>query len=152
MYYDSVHVYPAFLSGRKFTVISRLLHQPDICIMTMANMQYQIGSKEKILDQNSPGNLLTLHRENCELYGEGKINLGANLGQMKLTTVEMYLHNSIENKTELNVMLGMDFYMADNIISVMADEIDSMPSLPAVDLNNPVYTKGVSRSDRKRAF
>ena len=40
-------------------------------------------------------------------------------------------------------MLGMDFYIADNIINVMASEVDSMPSLPAVDLNRPVYTKGI---------
>ncbi len=40
-------------------------------------------------------------------------------------------------------MLGIDFYIADNIIGVMAAELDSMPNLPAVDLNNPVYVNGI---------
>jgi len=152
MFYDSVHVYPTFLSGRKFTSDIPVITSTGYLYYNHGKMQYQIGSKDKLLDQNSAGNLLTLHRENCELYGEGKINLGANLGQMKLTTVGNVLHNSIENKSELNVMLGLDFYMADNIIGVMADEIDSVPSLPAVDLNNPVYIKGITDLIGKERF
>jgi hypothetical protein len=41
------------------------------------------------------------------------------------------------------VMLGLDFFIGPDIINVMAAEIDSMPELPAVDLNRPVFTKGI---------
>jgi hypothetical protein len=142
MYYDSVHVYPAFLSGRKYSSDVPVSTATGFLYYNHEKQEYQIGSKEKLLDPTVPGNLLTLHRENCLLYGEGKINTGAQLDQVKITAVGNMTHNSIENKTELNVMLGFDFYIADNIINVMAAEIDSFPSLPAVDLNNPVITKG----------
>jgi hypothetical protein len=142
MYYDSLHVYPAFLSGRKFSSDVPVSTATGFLYYNHEKQEYQIGSKEKLLDPALPGNLLTLHRENCLLYGEGKINTGAQLGQVKISAVGNMTHNSIENKTELNVMLGFDFYIADNIINVMAAEIDSFPSLPAVDLNNPVITKG----------
>jgi hypothetical protein len=108
-----------------------------------AKQQYLIASKDKLLDVNAPGNLLTLHRENCDLYGEGKLDLGAKLGQVGLVTVGNAHHNNVDNVTEMDVMLGLDFFIPENIIGVMGAEIDSMPNLPAVDLNRPVYTKGI---------
>ncbi len=143
MYYDSVHVYPAFLSGRKNYSDKAVITSNGFLYFDKQQQQYLIGSRDKILDRNAPGNLLTLHRESCELYGEGKIDPGAKLGQMSLTAVGNALHKPVSNETEMNLMLGVDFYIADNIISVMASEIDSMPSLRAVDLNNPVYTRGI---------
>jgi len=144
MFYDSVHVYPTFLSGRKFSSDRPVITATGFLNFDHQKQEYRIGSKEKLLDQNVPGNLLTLHRENCVLYGEGRIDPGAKLGQIKLSTVGNVTHNSNENTTEMNVMLGLDFYIADNIISVMADEIDSVPNLPAVDLNSPLIAKGMA--------
>jgi hypothetical protein len=43
----------------------------------------------------------------------------------------------------MNVMLGLDFHIADNIINIMAGEVDSMPNLPAVDLNSTFYQKSI---------
>ena len=143
IYYDSVHVYPAFLSGRKFSSDKPVVTSTGYLDYDQAKQQYRIASRDKLLNLNAPGNLLTLHRESCELYGEGKLDLGAKLGQVNLTTVGNALHKSVSNETEMDVMLGLDFYIADNIIDVMAAEIDSMPSLPAADLNRPVYTKGI---------
>jgi hypothetical protein len=143
MYYDSVHLYPAFLSGRKFSSDKPLVTATGYLYYDKVKQQYMIASRDKLLDLNTPGNLLTLHRESCELYGEGKLDLGAKLGQLSMTTVGNALHKSVSNETEMDVMLGLDFFIADNIIGVMAEELDSMPSLPAADLNRPVYTKGI---------
>jgi hypothetical protein len=143
MYYDSVHVYPAFLSGRKFSSDKPVVSSTGYLYYDKTKQQYLIASKEKLLDPDASGNLLSLHRESCELYGEGKIDLGAKLGQVNMTSVGNALHKSVSNETTMDVMLGLDFFIADNIIEVMAVEIDSMPNLPAVDLNRPVYTKGV---------
>jgi len=109
MFYDSVHVYPTFLSGRKFSSDRPVITATGFLNFDHQKQEYRIGSKEKLLDQNVPGNLLTLHRENCVLYGEGRIDPGAKLGQIKLSTVGNVTHNSNENTTEMNVMLGLDF-------------------------------------------
>lgn len=143
MYYDSLHVYPSFLSGRKFSSDKAVVTATGFLYYDKTKQEYQIASKEKLINFNEPGNLLTLHRENCDLYGEGKMDLGAKLGQLKLTTVGNALHKGNVNTTELDVMLGLDFFINPDIINIMAAEIDSMPELPAVDLNRPVYTKGI---------
>jgi hypothetical protein len=143
MYYDSVHVYPAFLSGRKNYSDVPLITSSGYLHYDKEGQQYQIGSREKLLDKNLPGNILALHRENCILSGEGKMNLGEKLGQVKITAAGNATHNINANITEMDVLMGVDFYIADNIISYMASEADSMPSLPAVDLSRPAYVKNM---------
>jgi hypothetical protein len=141
IYYDSVHVYPAFLSGRKFSSDKPVITSGGFLRYDHDKQEYQIAAREKLLDLTAPGNLLTLHRESCDLYGEGKIDLGANLGQVKLSAVGNALHTGANNKTVLDLMLGIDFYIADDIIGVMTADIDSMPGLAAVDMNTPEYTR-----------
>jgi hypothetical protein len=143
MYYDSVHVYPAFLSGRKNYSDRAVISSKGFLYYDKPSQQYMIGSKEKLLNRNAPGNLLTLHRESCELNAEGKIDCGAKLGQMSITAVGNLVHKSVTNETEMDVILGVDFYIAENILNIMAADVDSMPNLPAVDLNRPAYTKSL---------
>jgi len=152
LYYDSVHVYPAFLSGRKNYSDKPVVSSHGFLYYDKTSQQYVIGPREKILDRNSSGNLLTLHRETCELSGEGKIDPGAKLGQMKLTAVGNAVYKTVSNEVELDILLGIDFYIAENIIDIMAAEADSMPSLPAADLNRPLYTKGIVELIGKSRF
>jgi hypothetical protein len=86
------------------------------------------------------------------LNGEGRIDLGAKLGQVKLVTVGTASHKTDVNETELDVLVGMDFFIADNILAVMANEADSFPSLPAVDQNRPLYTKNLVELIGKSGF
>lgn len=144
MHYDSVHVYPAFLSGRKFSSDRPVVTATGYLKFDRQTQEYLIGPVEKLTDRNAPGNLISLHRENCVLKGEGRIDPGAKLGQITMSTVGSVTHNSVDNTTEMNLMLGLDFYIADNIINVMATEIDSVPNLPAVDLNSPLIVKGMT--------
>jgi hypothetical protein len=143
MYYDSVHVYPAFLSGRKNYSDVPLVTSSGYLFYDKVGQQYLVGQKDKLKDKNLPGNLVSLHRENCELYGEGKLNLGEKLGQVKITATGNTTHNTVTNDTKMDLLLGLDFYISENIINIMASEADSMPNLPAVDLNRPAYIKNV---------
>jgi hypothetical protein len=152
MYYDSVHVYPAFLSGRKNYSDRAVTTSNGFLYYDKPRQQYTIASRDKLLDRNMTGNILTLHRESCELSGEGKIDPGAKLGQVKITAVGNVVQKTVTNETEMDVILGLDFYMAENIIDIMANEADSMPNLPAVDLNRPTYTKGIVELIGKNRF
>ena len=40
-------------------------------------------------------------------------------------------------------MLGVDFFINENIIAIIAEEIDSMPDAEATDLNSLTYDKGI---------
>lgn len=143
MYYDSVHVYPAFLTARKNYSDNPVATAGGYLYYDKEKQQYQIAEKTRLLDPGSPGNLVSMHRETCELYGEGKLDLGAKLGQVKLTAAGNALHKPASNETELDLLLAIDFFAAEPIINLMAAEIDSVPNLPATDLNRPAYVKGI---------
>ncbi|MBN2481862.1 MAG: hypothetical protein JXB19_08990 [Bacteroidales bacterium] len=144
MYYDSVHVYPAFLSGRKFHSDKAVVTSSGYLYYEKATQQYLIADREKLLNSNASGNILSLHRETCDLYGEGRLDLGADLGQVKLITLGNASHQMSNNSTELNVILGMDFFIEDKVIDQMAYELDSIPGLQATDLNNLIYTRSIT--------
>ncbi len=143
LYYDSVHIYPAFLTSRKNYSDNPLVSAGGLLYYDKAQQLYKISSRDKLFDFGLPGNYVSLHRERCELYGEGKINLGADLGQCKLNTWGNLRHYIEDNVTELDMMMSMDFFIDEEMINLMAHEIDSLPGLNAADLNRRTYKKSM---------
>jgi hypothetical protein len=134
VYYDSVCVYPAFLTKRKNYSDRQILTPKGFLHYDKAGELFKIGSKEKINNFSLSENYLSLNRNSCILNGEGNIDLGENLGQLKLKTYGSFKHNINENKSEFDLVMGINFYMAPDMISLMGNEIDSFPGLDAVDL------------------
>jgi hypothetical protein len=143
VYYDSVHIYPAFLSGRKNYSDGPVVTAGGYLHYDKEKQEYVIAQKEKIADRNTPGNLVSLHRESCEVYGEGRLSFGEKLGQVRLTTAGNVIHNTVTNETVMDVLMGMDFFVEDNIMAVMSTEADSMPRLAAVDLSRASITRNM---------
>jgi hypothetical protein len=155
MYYDSVHVYPAFLTGRKNYSDAPVVTATGFLYFDKEKQEYLVGQKDKLADRSLPGNLVSLQRENCVLYGEGNMGLGEKLGQVKLTVAGNTTYNPAANETEVDVLLGMDFFVADNIMALMSAEVDSMPNLPATDLSRPALVKNTIQligKDKYRAM
>jgi hypothetical protein len=144
MYYDSIHIYPAFMNLDKSYSDKAIITSSGFLYYDRASQLFKLGSKEKINDFTLPENYLSLHREDCRLYGEGNIDLGQDLGQLKLKTYGSVKHEIPVNQTSLDIILMVDFFIADPMIDLMAHEIDSIPGLEAVDLNRSMWTKTVN--------
>jgi hypothetical protein len=141
--YDSIHLFPAFLSERKNYSDKAIVTAGGYLYYDKATQYYKIGSKERLSDPATTGNYVSLQRETCELYGEGKIDIGANFGQMKHMAVGNGMFDVNKNEVLLDVILALDFYIAPSVIDIMAAELDSLPDLPAADLSRSTYTKGL---------
>jgi hypothetical protein len=153
MYYDSVHIYPAFLTQRKNYSDRNIIPASGYLYYDKPAQLYKISSMEKLIDRELPGNYLSLHREDCELYGEGKLDLGIDLGLVNVSTAGNLRHNINNNTTNLDVFMGLDFFFEEKILNIMAYELDSIPGLPAVDMNRLTYNKAIielaGKSDAK---
>jgi hypothetical protein len=141
LHYDSIHIYPSFFTAHKSYSDKPLITSQGYLFYDKADQLYKIGSKEKIDSFALPENYLSLHREDCDLYGEGNVNLGQDLGQVKLHTFGSVKHDINANETTLDLVVSIDFYMADAMIKLMANEIDSIPDLEPVDLNRSILKK-----------
>ena len=144
VYYDSVHIYPAFLSFKKFHSDRAVVTASGYLNYDYNRQEYAIASTEKLLNNDVAGNLLTLNNETCDLYGEGRIDPGEDLGQVKLTANGTIMNKPEAGTTELNIMLGLDFFIADNVINQIASELDSVPGLEPTDLTAQPYRKNVT--------
>ncbi|MBN2214992.1 MAG: hypothetical protein JW723_12185 [Bacteroidales bacterium] len=143
MYYDSVHIYPAFMTQRKNYSDRNIIPVSGYLYYEKPAQLYKISSMEKLLNRELPGNYLSLHREDCELYGEGKLDLGIDLGLVSFTTAGNLRHNIINNTTTFDLFMGLDFFFDEKILDIMANELDSIPGVQAADLNRTTYDKAI---------
>lgn len=138
---DSTHIYPAFLSARR--------NYSDIPITTAngylyydkTSGEYRITSLNKLDNPSLPDNYMSLNRNYCRVFGEGKLTLGVDLGQLKLVAAGNITQDMEKNETLLNVTLGLNFFFSQDALNIMAAEIKSLSALPGVEMNNPDIRK-----------
>lgn len=106
--------------------------------------EYIITNKEKFTEQSLPGNYLSLNTSNCKVYGEGKMNLGADLGQVNLNTYGISTHSTINDSATFELMTTIDFFFDKGALKKMFKDAEVfLNTLTPVDFGNPVFTKGL---------
>lgn len=140
---DSVHIYPAFMSGRK-NYADRLLVETEGYMKYDENTgEYIIASAEKLRNPELPGNYLRLNPQECLLQTGGKLNLGVTLGQIELTGIGSAINRINKNETNIGAVLSLDFFFSDEALSLIAHDADSLPGTPA-DSAVYLYDGGLS--------
>ncbi len=140
---DSTHIYPAFLSKRGKAGDVPLIPVKGYLTYDETKNRYKIGLKEKLLDPDLPGNLLSLNNEHCILNGEGKIDLGVDLGLVKLTTVGSVRQDVSDMATAMGLLMGVDFFFLEAGMEMIAEAMIEEPSLNPVHLDEENYIKAV---------
>lgn len=141
---DSIHVYPAFLTGQRNYADIKIASADGYLVFDKDANTYNIASGEKLENHDKPGNFLSVHRDECTEYGEGRLNLGADLGQLKLTAVGNVTHEIIPNLTNLDFIMGMDFMIDPAALRMFAYKVDSFPGLEGINMGNRSYVRGMN--------
>jgi hypothetical protein len=136
---DSIHIYSAFLSGRKDYFDANINSAHGELIYDPEREDYIISSPEKLADPTWPGSYLRLETERCRVYGEGPINLNLDYGQVKMVSAGNTSHRVAEGDFEARLILGLDFPFSEDALELMGTEIDRLPYLDPVDLFDPHY-------------
>lgn len=99
---DSIRLYPTFLSAMESQTDPIFITASGLLQYDFTAKEFQIGSKEKLLNRNEAGNFLALHTETCSLNAEGKINLGMDYGDITVDAVGYVTYNQNTGVTEVN--------------------------------------------------
>ncbi|MGV2480458.1 UNVERIFIED_CONTAM: hypothetical protein IGO34_27045, partial [Salmonella enterica subsp. enterica serovar Weltevreden] len=91
---DSGKVYSTFISLKEGRKDIDVIGASGYLGFNKEKGEYIITNKEKFVEQSLPGNLISLNTGNCKVYAEGKMNLGADLGQVKLNSIGIATHNT----------------------------------------------------------
>ncbi len=138
---DSIHAYPSFLSGRKTYSDKTLITNEGFLHFCNKRNRFYIGSLPKINNPDTTGNLISLSKDFCMIFGDGTINFPVNLGQIKNTAHGSLVHNLNDSLLTLDIVLSLDFFFNQTALEVMANDIASSTSLPGVDLSRKVFHK-----------
>lgn len=104
--------------------------------------EYQISSTEKLIEFNQPGNYLSLNINTCEVYGEGKMDMALDLGQVKLQFAGNSKHFTANDSLSINTMLLVDFFFDKGLLKLMFKDFEIyLNTLTPTDFSDPSYVK-----------
>jgi hypothetical protein len=140
---DSTHFYSAFLSPKESSNDPFVLPAEGFLYFDKGSREYRISNKEKLIERSLPGNYLSLNTAQCKVYGEGKVDLGGDFGQVKVESFGSAVHFLIPDSVIFDMMMSVDFFFEDNAIDKMADHIMGFTDLKPTDFSRPVFEKGM---------
>jgi len=140
---DSTHLYTAFLSGKHAKSDIEVLPADGFLFFEKNSREYRISNKEKLVEISFPGNYLSFNTSSCKIYGEGKLTLSNDLGQVKMETVGTAQHFLIPDSTAFDLMMSIDFFFDKGALEKMGDAINELTELKPTDFSRPVYEKGL---------
>lgn len=141
---DSSKVYSAFISpvpGRKD---KEVISADGFMFFDKEANEYRISSKEKLIENSLPGNFMSLNTTTCAVYGEGKLDIGADFGQVKLNTAGSAVHYTVNDSSSINMMMTVDFFIENKAMKKMFQDMEVyLNTLAAVDFEKPGFEKGL---------
>lgn len=142
---DTNMVYSSFVSLRGGRKDVDVISSNGFLGFDKDSKEYRITNKEKFVEQSLPGNYISLNTENCKVYAEGKMNLGADLGQVQFNTFGIATHSTINDSATFEMMGTIDFFFDKGVLKKMIKDLEVYNNtLPAIDFSNKVFNKGIT--------
>jgi len=140
---DTSRIYTAFLSQKPDDDDRNLLPATGFLHFNEDASEYRISNIEKLTQSSLPGQYLSLHKEECKAYGEGKFGFGLNPGQLDLTTVGNIKNDLESQKVEIDALMLIDFMFVDKLIDDMGKTMAENAMGDPVDFERDTYQKGL---------
>lgn len=149
---DSLKLYPTFLSS--------LLNENDPIVVTSSGFlqydsgakEFQIASKEKLLNRNAAGNFIALHTESCSMNGVGAIDLGMDYGDMTVDAVGVVNYNQQTGETDMNITAKFNMPIEKSLMQGVADRMNENATLTPLNMNTTTLEQAIVQwADQKTA-
>lgn len=148
---DSLTMYPTFLSGLTSANDPIVITSSGYLQYNYTSKEYQIGSKEKLVNRGEKGNYLALHTESCSMNGDGVINLGMNYGEAKMDAVGVVNYNQSTGKTTMNVSLKFTAQIDKGIFQNVAKRIQEVENLQPMAFSSSTLEQAIVEWDSRDA-
>lgn len=135
--------YAAFLTNDK-AVDNEFLSAHGFLTYDKTKKMYKIGSMEKLADPDeATGNYLTMDKDNCNVFGEGRIKFDVNQELVSLMGYGQIETNNTKTEAKMNTVFGFSFPFLQQALDMMGAYIfDDLSPSPA-DLNDENIRKAL---------
>jgi hypothetical protein len=149
---DSIKLYPTFLSKLVVDTDPQVMTASGYLQYNMNAKEFQIGSKEKLLNRSEKGNFIALHTESCSMNGEGVVNLGMDFGDVVVDAVGVVNYNQSTGETSLNLTTRFKMAIDKGIMEDVATKINAVEGLKPMDFGMTTLEQAlVEWTDQKTA-
>lgn len=139
---DTTAVYSGFVSPKYRKQDKIIVASSGYLTFDKEIGEYQISSKEKLTEFNLPGNFLSLNVNTCEVYGEGKMDMALDLGQVKVVPSGNAKHFAINDSLTIHAMMLIDFFFDKGLLKTMAKDMEIyLNTLTPTDFSSASYSK-----------
>lgn len=136
-------VYPAFLGRKRNQYDHELFISSGFLYYDQVEGKFIISSKDKITEPSLPGNYMHIHKNICNVYGEGKFNFSNDFGLFKPNIIGNFLYYPETDTTDFNVTMILDAYFNQDAHKLMAERINATAGLVGIDARDEVFEKSL---------
>ncbi len=140
---DSAHIYPRFVGPAKKYSDIEMVHADGFIYYDKPTSYYKISNIAKINEISLPGNYVSLNTSTCDMYVEGKVDLGVDLGIVKINSVGNVTYLNSNDSTIVDAMLLFDFVFDNNALGYISKQMEKNPSLDGVTFDRTVFERGL---------
>ena len=141
---DSTGLYPAMMSAkRKAGSDVEVLGVSGYLFFDKKTQEFKVSSKEKLQDAELPGSYMSFNVNTCNSYGEGKMDLGSNLGQVDLACSGTIAHQQTDDDISMDILFTVDFKMDPTMVKYMEDKVKAVTSTGA-DIKNDLIKRQIT--------
>jgi hypothetical protein len=149
---DSIRLYPTFLSALEVANDPIVMTASGLLQYDFTAKEFQIGSKEKLINRGEAGNFIALHTESCSMNGDGNINLGMDFGDVTVDAVGTVNYDQNTGQTTMNTTMRFNLPMDKNAFEGVAERIVAVEGVKPLDFNSTTLEQALLEwSDRKTA-
>lgn len=99
---------------------------------------FKAASLEKLEDETTPGNIISLDVKNCLGVGRGTIDMGTKLGRVDFVTNGTITNYMQADSAEMNLITSIDFFFNTQSMRVLSKRLSESHSLDAVGVDGNV--------------
>lgn len=133
---DSIALYPTFLSALQDPKDPIVITASGFLMYNADASEFQIGSKEKLINRGAKGNFIALHTQSCSMNGDGIVNLGMDYGDVGLETVGNVNYDQGSGETSMNLTAKITMPLDQGLFKDVATRINAMEGLSPMDFNS----------------
>jgi hypothetical protein len=149
---EEITLYPTFLSEIQDKGDQVVFTSNGYLQYSAFTNEFQIGSKEKLINRGEKGNYLALQAGNCSLNGDGVISLGMDYGSVNVETVGTVNYYQESGQTNMNLTVKYSLPLEEKSFEGIAEKLLKTPDLKPMDFASTTFEKAlVEWTDRKTA-
>ncbi|MDX1446745.1 hypothetical protein [Lishizhenia sp.] len=141
---DSLEIYPTFLSAVENEADTKVISGTGFLKYNPASYEFEIGNKEKLLDLSAVGNYVSLNLKTCGMYGNGKVDLGMDFGDLEIASVGTVIYNQAKKEANFNLTMQVKTPMDEKVFEAVANKINLQSNLAPADLKSNTLVDAIA--------